>query len=601
MKDEIKTKYENSIQQPVHSKKLSKRMKLFSLITLTAVLYLTSGKVVNASFHAASNNGVQSLTQSAAAITTTNAAIGTDLKNTKELTEAQANELAKDAFEKYFKIDTGKLSVISSREIESLTDPGAFTWNLSYSTNIKNFGISLLISIDSISGRICSMSKYSPVVTAKAISEETAKTNALKYVSQLLPEAPGSITEAKSLKKVIFKNNVYAFIVYRLVNGIIYNGNYVQISVNKYTGELVDYASVWDENISAPTPDSMIDKAKADKLIEDHADFYPAYFVQNGNNFGESQTNSKRIIYKYDNDTQGIVDAKTGELLSASDKFCNKYSIDLDGSGRKELLNHTSSPKGSKQLNMNEARKVILGDLKQIAPALTIKSLVFVDYYGTKGSAWRAELTQKGKTEKGFLAINARTGTLLYFRPDDGIRDVIKVSQVKTGFEEGYKRSINLLENIYPDKLKSIITKQRYYDSRGKVNDEIYTVPFYNYNFARTENGIAVESDRIQIRIDKQTGEILEVNYDFEDGRDFSGSKNMINEESVKKIFFSNFPNSLNYISIIKKEADGSSHKEIRLVYMNQYWKNIDFYAIDASKGSLLDIDGRIIKTNTGS
>lgn len=597
MKNDRKTKYGNSVKYYSYSKDILRMLKLLSLITLT-ILFLISGKTADASSHAAANTCLKST----AALTTTNAAIDIDLNNSKEITEDQADKLAKDAFKKYFKMDIGNLSAAISNEIESPTDPGAFTWDILYSARIKSVSTSLNISIDSKTGRVCRISKYGPVVTKKFISKEAAKASALNYISQLLPEAQGNLTEVKPLKEVIFKNNVYAFSAYRLVNGIVYNSNHIQISINKYTGELVAYSSEWDENITAPSPVSIIDKAKADKMIEDNADFYPTYFIKSMDNSYDFETNSNRVIYKYDNENKDIVDAKTGELISASDGFCNKYSIDLDEKGRTELLRHTSVLKVNKELSKDEAKAVIMGYLKQINPVMGIKSLVTDETYGNKYKAWRAELIQNGTDESGFLVIDAETGTLMYFGLNDGKHDAIKESKVQTGLEEGYKKAINLLQNIYPDKLSSLTTKQEYNDTRVKVNNEIYTIPYYYYNFTRTKNGIIASGDRIHISISKETGDIKEVSCNFTDTNNADTARNMLDKESIKKIFFKNFSNDLSYISVIKKEPDGSSHKDIRLVYMNQYWNNnIDFIAIDALNGELLDSDGNVIKTNTGN
>jgi hypothetical protein len=279
----------------------------------------------------------------------------------KAVTEAQARAIAekyKDMAEKLFGVDFDENDGINRTFYQSMNDD-----NLNYNWNISknNEHTYVNISINSQTGHVVNigMGKNNfdyeiqmkeggkmPKVNEK-VSWKQGKEKALELVKKILPEQYGFFADqnvekpqySEEVEKYMKEHN-YSFV--RVVDGLRYRDNNINISIDRETGEMKNFYFSWLD-VDFPSASKIISKDEAVKRyfegIEPSLSYYIAS-IYNPSTGQEKLSENPRIIYSFSGSSSWygdiIIDAVTGKFVDWAGREIKIES----GPGETELQEH---------------------------------------------------------------------------------------------------------------------------------------------------------------------------------------------------------------------------------------------------------------------
>ncbi|MBV7274806.1 hypothetical protein JMF89_08615 [Clostridiaceae bacterium UIB06] len=203
------------------------------------------------------------------------------------------------------------------------------------------------ITIDSLTGQLVSISKFSPMDkfnignnnSKTKLTWEQAYGKSIEILKKYFPDKVKDInTKQTHIDHSVYYNNIphldtfYDFNFNRLINGICYPDNTININFNSITGDISNINSRWTQNLNVPSPNNIINKNDAQNI------FFITYKPQlQYTLFSESKDPIKsdigvKLIYSLLNDTQY-------KQLNGVEAFKGNF---IDYSGR-ELDNNIES------------------------------------------------------------------------------------------------------------------------------------------------------------------------------------------------------------------------------------------------------------------
>ena len=154
--------------------------------------------------------------------------------------------------EKTFSIPN-ELKLRDRRYNESWQRKGTRIWGFTWGAPDYRSGTQVSVEVDIDSGEVRSYNKFGPSTAESGqggaqISKDEARKIAGGFLKKLFP---GKVSSLAGTQEIFSpeeeKNAPYSFNYVRLVNGIPYNGNNINIQVNRRTGEIENLWMMWDE------------------------------------------------------------------------------------------------------------------------------------------------------------------------------------------------------------------------------------------------------------------------------------------------------------------------------------------------------------------
>ena len=232
-------------------------------------------------------------------------------------------EKAVEIVEKYVKIE--KKYNLSNSILYSGSLPGEAYWNISWgykdpATSHNNF---INAGVNAVSGELTgfyiSDSVYSNPQNEKPVySDKECQKIAIEFAKKIQPDKFADTIASDSSD--IFDSNVNQpnryFSFLRTENKILCPSDYIDFTVNAYTGEVTSYNYNWS-NVIFPTSKNLISMESAISNIFDLSDFSLKYIKQNNDNM--SSLPKIMLVYSL-NDFYGFIDAKSGKNIDFSGK-----------------------------------------------------------------------------------------------------------------------------------------------------------------------------------------------------------------------------------------------------------------------------------------
>lgn len=166
---------------------------------------------------------------------------------------------------------------------------------------------------------ISSITRYlfdtdTPVPTQKSISFEDAYYKALDAAHKYYPKETAEVSLIQEIYPGANDGISYNFTFHRLVNGIKYLGNSINISIDGNTGETEYLGSYWDKNLSFPSSKASISKEDAFKKIFKDVKMELKYVDTFSKN---SSTPRPKLVYKpvFTPSFSSFIDANTGQVI----------------------------------------------------------------------------------------------------------------------------------------------------------------------------------------------------------------------------------------------------------------------------------------------
>lgn len=159
--------------------------------------------------------------------------------------------------------------LLDRRYNEGMQYKGSRIWGFTWGTADNLPGTRISVEMDKDSGEIRSYNRFSPSPGENSqkgiqISQDEAEKNAETFLKKLFPDKLSSLAGTQNLQEQIIPeaNIPYNLNYIRLVKGIPYSGNNINLQINRTTGEIENLWMRWDEK-ELPAPQNAIPVEKA--------------------------------------------------------------------------------------------------------------------------------------------------------------------------------------------------------------------------------------------------------------------------------------------------------------------------------------------------
>lgn len=532
---------------------------------------------------------------------TSTSTINTIQSATTKISKQQAKQIAKDALKTYFDITLDDSTSNINIDSHSSDDNGQANksyWNINFNIDNGSNHSGGFVSIDQNTGKITSLDSYTShgpedkAKVAATITEDAAKTAAEAFIVKINPTEFKSTKLMKNIEPKTLRNQNFNFSYSRLDGDIPVYGDYISVTVDGFTGKVTSYSIKWTDGLSLPSKDGIIDKQKGTDLVSENTKMNLAYIASRDTINPEIEKDTK-LVYTDSSDTSNIIDAKTGEVLSL-DRLTgrNFKSKDITVQEKETIYNNSKGTKKSTEaLSSDEAEEIAKEALKVLYNVdITTNSAG----YGGRSSGingnmiktWNVSFKTKNLTE-GNISINASNGEIIdIYIFDQFSRENGEKFEPKLTSEQAYDKAIQIISKLYPEKIKDIKTSQNI------ITSSSYTQSNLGFNFQRLVNGLPYKYDGINLNFSAKTGELLNLNCNWEDSISAPTASNAISIDAAKKIFLSNNAPQLMYMLVPKDSSSQNAEKDVKLVYsIDNLHGNYTY--VDALTGKLLNSWGQ--------
>lgn len=444
------------------------------------------------------------------------------------------------------------------------------------------------------------------------LSKQEAKDKAEAFIKKIQSDILSRV-KYQEADQYYYNDYAYYFIYARMENGIPYYSNYVNVEINRQTGEIQSYNYVWDDSLTFPAPDKKIDLAAAEK----------AYIEKMGLKLEYKYTmeDEKVKIFaayvpKYDNYRYAI-DALTGEKIQIEYGYYGPY-YDGNAAESKMEMSRAGGMGGEVPLTPDEIKAVEeaskLMDVKEAEKiARNFKYLGLTDdfrlNYSNVSRSWPLrdefiwyldfvkEATAKDSNYYNVgLSIDAKTGEIKSFYTGapykEGETAKYDEAAAKTAVE-------NFLKEFKPE-----IFKQTEFDTNGYDPRVMYAgseAPrWYNFRYTRIVNGIPFSDNGLYVDFDAVNGKITSFNMNWFN-MEFPAVANAVEVDKVYDTLFKDVGLELVYKPTYPQNGDAKpliypqsqGKPDVKLVYALKSGKPLLF---DANSGVMLDYNGKPYK-----
>lgn len=490
---------------------------------------------------------------------------------------------------------------------------GKKVWYLNWTSKDGMDG-GMSVSVDS-NGKVLSYSNYKPYDSSKRnfpkISREEAKQKADAFIKKIIldwvPSLRYNDNSQNALSEPVFYLNYT-----RMANGIPFYNNYVNVEVNRETGEIQSYYSNWMDEAVFPAADKAISMEKAQEAFKEKLGLRLVYL---SNYDGKKIKIFPAYVSKYD--ISECIDANTGERISLQTGYYGPgYGgmYDVARSSMKEMAanvdagNIVLSPeeqnaveKVSKLITKEAAEKIarefkhlgLSADFRLSSASLSKEwsmedEFTWYLYFESTPSGDRKEY------KSASARINAATGEIRGFYssyPNNATEGKIDEAAAKKAVEA-------FLKEVQPsrfDQTEFDDTQKTYYPVYMDNNKPTQ----FNFRYIRLVNGAYFPGNSLYVTYDAVNGKIL--NYEMTwFNIEFPAIDKAIAMDNAYEKFFGQIGLELQYgikypDEYALKFSPGSeaAKPEIKLVYATKKDKPTIF---DAFTGIILNYDGQPFK-----
>ena len=465
----------------------------------------------------------------------------------------------------------------SSREIKKDGDT-ITVWNLEWETDDGvNGGGYISAKIDSY-GNLCRYSNYKYDYDSSGlikVNREKAENTAYEFLKRVLPEYYSDMKIVNTDYNDTYSDE-YNFTYQQYINEIPVDFVKVEIGVNKFTGELQSYTGFEEgfKNMDYPISEGIIDiedaKNRYINNIQNDFDYYSAH---------NYRTKDNKNFAAYSIDNSKAINAQTGEIVktnkSGINYYTDEYSIKSAGAVADESaisdLSDVEKEEVSKisgLISKEKAQEIIKESIDLFSNS-NPSDVAFIKRY-TGDYIWEVNFGD------GYAEVDALTGEVVsfYFYGEKSANG----SQILNE-KEAQEKAEKLLKNIAGNKFTQTKLNDTY--SQDEESD------FYEFNYIRQINNRNFMSNRLNIIINKYTGNVVEYRSIWYDNVSVADVSHAISKTDAFNKFNDSESFGLQYVL--------NANNEVELVY--DFSKNFPYY-IDAVTGKKIDSMGEEYKTD---
>lgn len=487
-------------------------------------------------------------------------------------------------------------------------------WALRWSGIVERPG-DFSAEVSAINGEVLSMNHWrnsEKLNNTPSISTLT-KLGAQEISDKLLTRLLGKRTEELKLipsEQEIIPLNYgpfnYSFQYQRLINGVPFLGNGVNVQVSSIDGHITSYNLNWNE-VKAPELQDAIAIGQAQQAFVKAPFFKLEYwFPGSFRPLLAGQKENALLIYQLKGQTGGAIDAFTGEPLQLNPGdwlMTDGYGSGGMGSTKMERANsisdsaHVLTPeeqqeveRTAKLLKRDEAIAAVARWI-EIPDNLTLRSAnLSTDWRSSDKRIWSFEWNYTG-SEKGegnyqhFSAtVSATTGELhsLYSSSQQYGKTDVKFDRIATR-----KIAEDFLKRVQPDRFKQVVI-----DTENDLMDKIAPEPWNTqaFTYRRVVNGVDFPDNGMNVSVDPVTGKITSYDLNWSE-LELPSVTGILSKDQAVESFLKARPLTLTYVRI---HSNGLA-RDLRLVYLpvSEDRSSPISNIVDAKSGKLLDYQGQ--------
>ncbi|NBI29929.1 YcdB/YcdC domain-containing protein [Chengkuizengella marina] len=226
----------------------------------------------------------------------------------------------KDNIEQYATKILGQILKVEQSEIEiDKIEKLSIEKNLKYSISFNLNNNSVEMMIDGKTGDLYYLSSTDQLNMpntnqASKLSLNEAREFAMKYIKQLSPGISQQIVWRSHPEDYSNYNENYSFEFHRVINGIPYEGDEINVTVSKNSGELIEYVMILDSMEQFPNANIVISKEEALSAYLDQMSTDLYYEHKYNDYYEDLKQVHYNLIYEI-NFKVHYVDATTGDIV----------------------------------------------------------------------------------------------------------------------------------------------------------------------------------------------------------------------------------------------------------------------------------------------
>ncbi|MCQ1530817.1 YcdB/YcdC domain-containing protein [Lutispora saccharofermentans] len=473
---------------------------------------------------------------------------------------------------------------------------GTKQWQFNWNSRKNSHGIS--INVDAETGDVLYMSQWknessNPSKLAKYKKEEALKI-AEELLKKLQPEKYKEmdlVDDSYSGSRYIYDVNAYNFYFIRKVNDLDFQGNGVNVSIDKNTLEINNYNFTWNKE-ALPDVSKAISIEKARKNFNEKVGIELAYLIKYDQ---KTKKNNAKLVYTFKNGNRPI-DALTGEVINygyynplydmgASDNaMMAKEAAVLTPEEIKEVENTKKFITREQALEI--AKKYVKVEDKYKLEAASL----YTDYNGTNASwsfSWNYNNPEKNEYAYISISVDAVTKEVRSISKYDSTTDnASKNGNPEYDMEKSKKAAEKFLSMIAPEKFA-----QTEYRPDIFQNSNVEKPVSYSFNFVRKVNGISCPGNNLNVTVNAYTGEITNFYSNWMD-LEFPKADDLLSIDAAYEALYNNVEFKLKYIIHYDYTLKYPDNRVIKLVYAFDDFSGM----LDPKTGALLNYNGEAIK-----
>jgi len=488
-------------------------------------------------------------------------------------------------------------------------------WDMQWSCSASTGG-DMSVQVNAETGEICGMHIYLPAMTEQGYQGlpkynwEQLESTAADLAKKLQPERfkktrlqPERDNDYNHLSLIKRRGQVkYRYSYVRLVNGVPYPENSINITVSGDTGEITGYDLNWDDSRDFPDVAGCITQAQAEEIFRAKAGPERVYFRPQVP--GGKEVPLKLVYRLPGSQEQVIIDALTGKLLNEEEDYYELY----DMAGGEEYVNNSmrqkaveltpveeSAVEDTKNLLSRDKALEMAKSAIKIPRGYTLNSSRMVqDYLFKEKKIWNFDWQGEDDSNQGWIsaAVDAATGELLSFSKDRSYNR-LETAEAKFSEEAARKIAEDYIKKLQPGKWQQLVfenARPEYWSETGMKEES--SPRLYSFRWVRVEKEIKFPQNGFILDVDSATGEINRYDMTWWDV-DFPEPQGVMSGEDAAGRYLQEAPLTLAYLLVWSHDQwGGQRDPKIHLVYRQD---RRDFAMLDAITGQTLDYDGNIV------
>jgi hypothetical protein len=548
---------------------------------------------------------------------------------TPVMSRDRAVELAQQALKTLVDVDVTQGNFQLNTEYRrDWQQPDRYVWSLYWYLNEPMAYANASVTLDAATGQILDLNQdrgsyQEPQRSQLTLTREEAKVIGDTFINQLIP---GKLTQmnlrdSQEAYMTVFYGGPYqyTFNYVRMIDGIVYDANFANVSVDGSTGEIKWFSQRWEDTPDLPNREGVISADQAKDLFSELMQLELFYLPLRSEFMYEPIPKNFRLAYRMNTMMANMINAKTGKPVdwSGQDDALQMMEKDLTAA-QKASISRQAQPVVSLEAPMGQQEAEALARtfaLELLENDIDIQSINYIEgdqYWESAGrKAWNIDFSVALTGEEsagqeavrmppysnGRIMINALTGELIafnwwqYTEGPYGNNEDPAIS-----WEEGYDIAIETIAQYHPGRINEVRTLLRNMQVQEVMDGQMMKPTEYYYNFPRVIAGVLFDENNLSVNVNARTGKVTNYFDRWSDELTLPRADQVLGAERALELLLANYQLELAYFRYNPTYDYVNPNYETKLVYRWMPRESTANYPyIDATTGTALDYNGRAI------